>query len=557
MKRFYVLLLVLLFVTAGSACGKSPENGGSTDPKTPRNLHMTAELYAADDYVIYLTHYLENGCRKFMYYDKGSGVSSVLCGKPECMHDTDECNAVVATSGGSVYGMGVLKNKICWIADKMTENEYQGKYLYRMNLDGTGREEIRMLWSPEQQDQMITGGLLADYSDDYVIVGGGRSGISSGEDRLFLTMRAFSLSDPDKDIILFDEENSGSLYFCVSGKDIYYSFTTQEARAEGEAWKQDSRFRLYRYSLKTKETEAIFDDEVPFCPAEFSVDGNRIVIAVLSDLNSVNESYILDLQTKKISGSVPMEEKPGPYGAGSNVDHGKIACYSYPSGDRSEYRLLIRDYDGNVISDTSGENTMADAEGHVYARAFAGSDTDWLYYFFRDHFSGYEQEWLMAYPVKGGEPILLYTDAREEEPEEHAKTEEDAFRVEIRLDAEKTGGAYYVNSFDDLQECSYTVTHYNNTDFDFLDYTGKFYVFYAFNQEFYVSRANGSGYAEKFPAQTTGVVLTGTLDSFSLIPGNFDHGMTKLRYEVTGTLNGEEITAEDEITLYVRDEMGE
>ncbi len=577
MKKCSIMLLTIMILICVS-CGKRSSIEADDAEIIPRNVHMTAELYTAGDVVFFLSGVQKDGYQKFMYYDKASGICNVLCGKPECTHDSEECNAVPTGKSESVFGMGIRRDKIYWITDRVTsEGHYDGRCLYRMNLDGTGREEVRVLLPEDQRSQMISGNRYADYTDDYVIVGGANSTIESGTYRQELLLRAYSLTDPKKDQIFLNEEINGILYFCISGNEVYYSITTQDAREEGEDWKQASRLHIYRYSLQKQETETLYDADVPFCLRNFCVAGNRLIISTMSDFHSVNEAYVLDLTSGEISRSIQMETELSGLGTSSEIDRGKIISYYFPQGDLSKFTLCIKDFDGNVLSESTGKNTMISGDGSARTCILAGSDADHIYYIFRESGSGGEAEWLKAYPVRGGEPKLLYTNADEQDPaivpeEEGINTEvsedpaepseieeENTFRVKLELNAEKIGGSYYIDSFDDLGKYTYTVSFLNNTDYKFFNYQTFMYVRFAFNGEFYPLAAAGyGGYGDKFPDRTHSLVEgPDSLGLLELIPGNFDHGMTMFRVEVKGTLNGEEINVSDEITLYLRDEIEE
>ncbi|MBQ6551744.1 MAG: hypothetical protein IJL78_10085 [Lachnospiraceae bacterium] len=573
-----VLVAVILKLVPSPGSSVASDIIEDAENAMPRNVHMMAELYTTEDAIFFLSGVQKDGYQKFMYYDKASGISNVLCGKPECTHDSEDCNAVPAGKGESVFGMGIQKEKIYWIADRKTSNgQYDGRCLYRMNLDGTGREVVRVLLPEEQRSEMISGNRYVDYTDDYVIVGGANSTIETGIYRQELMLRAYSLTDSKKDQTFLKEEVNGILYFCISGNEVYYSITTQEMREEGEEWKQASRLRVYRYNIQKQKTEALYDADVPFSLWNFCPDGDRLIISTMSDLYSVNEACVLDLTTGEISKSIPMEAELSGLGTSSEIDQGKIISYSYPHGDRTRYTLTVKDFDGNVLSECTEENTMTGKDGAAITRILAGSDADSIYYIFRELGVSRELEWLMAYPVRGGEPKLLYTNAEEEKtaivPEEEDintgvsedstetsdSEEENTFRVKLELNAEKIGDSYYIDSIDNLGNYTYAISFLNNTDYNLLNYRTFVYVRFAFNGKFYPLTAAGyGGRGGKFPSQTCGPVEgPNSLGGLELIPGNFDHGMTQFRLEVTGTLNGEDITVSDEITLYLKDEMGE
>ena len=79
-------------------------------------------------------YYLFSDTNPFLhYYDKESGISGVLCGKPECNHSDTSCNAYLAGGSSLMYYDGY----IYWVQ--------QGNTLMRMKPDGTERETVQYL----------------------------------------------------------------------------------------------------------------------------------------------------------------------------------------------------------------------------------------------------------------------------------------------------------------------------------------------------------------------------------------------------------------------------
>lgn len=79
-------------------------------------------------------YYLFSDTNPFLhYYDKESGISGVLCGKPEYNHSDTSCNAYLAGGSSLMYYDGY----IYWVQ--------QGNTLMRMKPDGTERETVQYL----------------------------------------------------------------------------------------------------------------------------------------------------------------------------------------------------------------------------------------------------------------------------------------------------------------------------------------------------------------------------------------------------------------------------
>lgn len=129
MKRMTVLLLALVLFTF-PGCNTAP--GGSMITDADRSfLHVMSSLYACDTGdVMYFVGYRGN----FLHYvDKETGISGFLCGRPECEHDSDECNAYVTHY---VTALSAYDGRLYWV------NIGNGT-VYSAELDGTGRQTVR------------------------------------------------------------------------------------------------------------------------------------------------------------------------------------------------------------------------------------------------------------------------------------------------------------------------------------------------------------------------------------------------------------------------------
>ena len=69
------------------------------------------------------------------YYDKESGISGILCGKPDCDHSDTSCNAYFIGSGDLMFYDGYIYSV------------QQGNTLIRIKPDDTERETVQRLQS--------------------------------------------------------------------------------------------------------------------------------------------------------------------------------------------------------------------------------------------------------------------------------------------------------------------------------------------------------------------------------------------------------------------------
>ena len=78
------------------------------------------------------------------YIDKGTNKATILCGKPDCDHMGDDCNAKAGA-----YSLWYNGERLYYAySDGRTENGkfvYHGKRVRSLGLDGTGRREVQDL----------------------------------------------------------------------------------------------------------------------------------------------------------------------------------------------------------------------------------------------------------------------------------------------------------------------------------------------------------------------------------------------------------------------------
>jgi hypothetical protein len=90
MRRIIAILLLLLLAAAGCGCTPAlPEDdpAGTAEALKPipfDNRFMSAFADIAETEDAYYLHSSFSGSNYLYYYDKASGESGVLCGKPEC-----------------------------------------------------------------------------------------------------------------------------------------------------------------------------------------------------------------------------------------------------------------------------------------------------------------------------------------------------------------------------------------------------------------------------------------------------------------------------------------
>ena len=164
LKNFLLVFLISFL------CGCS---SGTTAISEIDSLYFEHSQYDADmRYVRSYGNLTRNGevyyisLNNFLwYYDEASGLYGKLCGKPECTHDTENCNAFIRMKFNG-DGVQIYENKLYY-------GDGQGG-LYCAGLDGNGEELVTALWTGNGSNfkWMIHRGYLYQTGNYYVVENG-------------------------------------------------------------------------------------------------------------------------------------------------------------------------------------------------------------------------------------------------------------------------------------------------------------------------------------------------------------------------------------------------
>ncbi|MBR3382590.1 MAG: hypothetical protein IKG85_06080 [Clostridia bacterium] len=137
MKRIVALVLAMLTLSSLSACSPSGDGEFYVCSMTGHSGHSgTEQIFETNDAVYYLCS--ESGINKhkldkLWIGEKGKDVWIPLCSKPNCMHNDEDCNAVLeGHAGGRIWLYG---QHIYYVSDYSS--------LWRMRLDGSGHEKLK------------------------------------------------------------------------------------------------------------------------------------------------------------------------------------------------------------------------------------------------------------------------------------------------------------------------------------------------------------------------------------------------------------------------------
>lgn len=224
LKRIIILPFLLIILLCG--CSSTPNISQGEVYNHLTDSQIVQSKYSAYAYNVtkseagYYSYY-----RNFIYYtDESSMETTPLCVKPNCMHNSDSCNAYLGAIYSIVYNDGYLYYNM----DGSIEQEYLGTQFYRMAPDGTQKEKL-VYFENKVTDWTIHRGYLYYVSVDYQLSEYGSTVASTNSEAFVyrLSVKDFNakpeLIYQDSEI-KFDPSISGVIGF---GENLYFMSTGQ------------------------------------------------------------------------------------------------------------------------------------------------------------------------------------------------------------------------------------------------------------------------------------------------------------------------------------------
>lgn len=254
-----------------------------------RALHA----YAKADTGYYYMHY-GTRCKMLENFDPVSGEYSVLCDKPQCSHNTEECPAFFKDSE---YLQAVWRYKENLYVIKCDSEK--NAVLVQLDLNGKNRKELFEIGKLMMNGELPCNVYDLTFCDDdvYIYRSAGNCAFTTGKD-MEINVRRRSLDGKEDEIIMKSSEDycifdsvkayGGKIFFAYTHYVTEdYSFTTRVS-AEG----------LFYYDTKTKEVGKIIDKEI----IDYSIDEeNKIIYYYVIgeglykyELNTGNEALIFE-----------------------------------------------------------------------------------------------------------------------------------------------------------------------------------------------------------------------------------------------------------------------
>lgn len=419
MKKAFAIILAI-FISMPSillhltACEKGPVGEAGNVDSDRSFTHAGTSVCETEDTVYFVASdkiYNEaldySFSSSMLYYmDKATGISGPLCGRPECGHDNDSCNAYL--SGTSPYGFANYNGRLYWIADG---KDYK-YYLYSAAYDGTDRQTVRDLGgglgAADDESLLRAPVIMTAFHRGYAYLTCNPGGIVDGEEKYRNYITAVSLDPGGEDFVILDEETTN----WIDGRTQLYGNSLYIFLLDRS--KDDGTSRLLRWDIETHALETLFDGNAPFAPqVDFWVTEEGIFIqgtafdGPFTDDNGnrawKRSVYFYDFSTGEFESAFQVAGGAG----GNSCGFSDGLCVvktdrSIWTNPENVYDITAYDLNGRtVFADTFDAKILHSTLGWAN---FAGADENNLYFYSEVYGA------LICIPIDGSEPTMVHGD---------------------------------------------------------------------------------------------------------------------------------------------------
>ena len=377
----------------------------------------------------------ENAGHFFLYsVDKKTAKMEALCSKPDCKHNSKNCEACFGSVGLGPLALGVSDRFVYCALQQFTGSPQDRLIVYACDLlDKTWHEKasVSMMDAGIQKNgygNSNWGGFFHQDSFYYYTVrnrqiqGKGVFGFQNVEQTALIYR--LPLQEPEKAEMILNEEfpdNDGCfLNAAAFGDDIIYVLETENYESydeeTGDISYSERNLRISSYHLASEETEVLYE-----APAEFGIQGlypekDGLYIQTYPSPTTEIVQYF-DYASKNFA--QVGEEQATEY-ATMDFDEGGYWLLSKPSRfvETTDLSCTFYDFKGEKIREFSyrmpEEILPEDYREAVFESMYLGADQWNLYY--RDVYSreGKDESIVYAIPIAGDSPIV-FTEASEKE----------------------------------------------------------------------------------------------------------------------------------------------
>jgi hypothetical protein len=341
MKKLVFLLLTLAVFLSDISCSspRYEDNAASFlfNPETDAdNRYLNAPCCITELDNAFIWHDYKSGY--FYYYDKTSGDSGVLCNKPECEHNSNDC-------GGAPSAVPVVwqyDGKLYWLLSRTGKEK---RDIYRMNPDSSEKELFMTIPEPESDGMLLVrtffhrGKVFLEWRGKMV-----RGGVPM--ERYRLTVCDYETHDASKqkpvlEFEAFDSLSGNVLAYCAGDKLYLLSNHTGE----------EYEIIIWEYDINEEQLSVVADipaDDDEFYTRSFKVtpEGDIYVGQLGFYEEHITKAY--KIEDNQLVDFMAFEDDDFNGGTVFVCDEVIIAV-RFISEDSPEHRVWVKDYDGNTV----------------------------------------------------------------------------------------------------------------------------------------------------------------------------------------------------------------
>lgn len=351
--------------------------GRLSDIEADQSFLIPGTSFCETDDAYYGIAEMENGA-VLMYSDKTTGKGGVLCAKPDCGHDTENCNAFLIPLAS---GLSVYEGRLYWAAQDGFGGEAK---VYSLRLDGTDKKAVCRIPS-----EVFKGGaqIFAKVHRGKMYFGGVYKTVSGGVATEMIKVTSLELKHGGKCCTLF-EKDGGFLQMQMRGNAVYM------ATGCGRD------ISVYCWNTSDERLSEIYSGELPEAVHSIRLDGSQGAYFA-GEGDSV---YYLDFKTEEAECKFGFDDiMPGIVNFAEPYICDGTAVAEDMWGNAV---ICLKSFDGRfmmVYSVAEIEKKIAEMSGEESVeRHFLGFDGDNLYY---DYCGG---KYCVAIPYEYGAPKLIW-----------------------------------------------------------------------------------------------------------------------------------------------------
>lgn len=356
-KKVACCALAVIFLFAAQIIAASCRHGG--DGKKGSNL-VKSDQTADVDYnrwsalgarcgsTLYFLNRIGGAAQYILYADTETQLSGYLCGKPECTHSDENCNAWI----GNASNLFIYDDHIYWVS--MDYNDDVKLWLNRMELNGEKHKQVMQLtFSLDDLEELYpTRNTTVQMHQGILYVSGEDQRVSDGEMFGYSQITAYDVASGKYERVYLGENHPDTAGYGFkvqcNGDDIWY-LEYYNGYSESDAASAVTPFlHVYRYNITQKSTEIIYDGAYPDALStimDIYVNSDGLwFTSYTTQADGHTQLWQLEGKSKTPVLKYTIESNTGAW-----ITDGLIAVYSLP--DDAHIRTAFIDFEGNLISD--------------------------------------------------------------------------------------------------------------------------------------------------------------------------------------------------------------